>query len=293
MLKPTFPSIALLFFVCCLSAPTFAEDDASLHQVFQAAKAGNFKEAQSMMDNVLKNHPNSAKAHFVEAELLAKQGLNSNASAELSKAEQLEPALTFAKPEALQSLRSRIAAGVAGNTQQAIVHQSTPTIAMPNNWLMPVLLFVGLGVLILFIMALFRRNTQSLLSNNYAGHAPNPNYGPAGNPSMGSAGMGSNMAQPAAGGMGSGLMGSLATGAALGAGVVAGEALMHHFVDGDHKNPASQNQQPEHSPWSSPDNSASHTSSSNDYDMGGNDFGVQDSSSWDDDSSSGSDDDSW
>jgi len=293
MLKPTLPSIALLFFACCLSTPTYAEDDASLHQVFQAAEAGNFKEAQSMMDNVLKNHPNSAKAHFVEAELLAKQGLNKPASAELSKAEQLDPALTFAKPDALQSLKSRIAGSVSVNTQPAIVHQSTPTIAMPNNWLMPVLLFVGLGVLILFIMALFRRNTQSLPSNNYAGHAPNPSYGPAGNPGMGSAGMGSNMGQPAAGGMGSGLMGSLATGAALGAGVVAGEALMHHFVDGDHNNPAPQNSQPEHSPWSSPDNSASNASSSNDYDMGGNDFGVQDSSSWDDDSSSGSDDDSW
>jgi hypothetical protein len=286
MIKPTISSIALLFLFYCLSAPTFAKEDASLHQVFQAAEAGNFKEAQSMMDNVLKNHPNSAKAHFVEAELLAKQGLNKPASAELSKAEQLEPALTFAKPEALQSLKSRIATNVTGNTQAAIVHQST----LPNNWLMPVLLFVGLGVLILFVMALFRRNTQSLPSNNnYAGHAPNPNYGPAGNTGTGPA-----MGQPAAGGgMGSGLMGNLATGAALGAGVVAGEALMHRFIDGDHNNPSTQNHQPDNSPWRSPDNTASNASSSNDYDMGGNDFGVQDSSSWDDDSSGSGDDDSW
>ena len=295
MLKLSFPSIALLIFACCLSAPTYAEEDASLHQVFLAAEAGNFKEAQSMMDNVLKNHPNSAKAHFVEAELLAKQGLNHEASAELSKAEQLQPALTFAKPEALKSLKSRIAATAPSTTQPAIVHQSAPTttMAMPTNWLMPVLLLLGLGVLILFIMALFRRNTQSLPSSNYAGRAATPNYGPAGNPGMGSAGMGSNMGQPAAGGMGSGLMGSLATGAALGAGVVAGEALMHHFVDGDHNNPAPQKSQPEHSPWSSPDNSPNNASNSTNYDMGGNDFGVQDSSSWDDDSSSGSDDDSW
>lgn len=291
MLKLSFPSIVLLIFTCCLSAPIFAADDASLHQVFQAAEAGNFKEAQSMMDNVLKNHPNSAKAHFVEAELLAKQGLNHDARAELSKAEQLEPALTFAKPEALQSLRSRIAGTAPLASQPTIVQQSAPSITMPNNWLMPVLLFVGLGVLILFVMALFRRNTQSLPSNNYAGRTPTPNYGPAGNPGMGSAGMGSAMGQPTAGGMGSGLMGNLATGAALGAGVVAGEALMHHFIDGDHNNPAPQNQQPERSPWSSPDNTPSNDNSNN-YDMGGNDFGVQDSSSWDDDSNGG-DDDNW
>ena len=287
MIKLTFPSIALLFFVCCLSAPTFAEDDASLHQVFQAAEAGNFKKAQSMMDNVLKNHPNSAKAHFVEAELLAKQGLNSNASAELSKAEKLEPALTFAKPEALQSLKNRIAGIVPNNVQPAIVHQSAPNITMPSNWLMPVLLFVGLGVMILFIMALFRRNSQSLPSNNHPAYAPNTNNSPANNPGMGSA-----TGQPTTGGMGSGLMGNLATGAALGAGVVAGEALMHHFIDGDHNNPSTQNHQPDNSPWNSPDNAAS-TTNSNDYDMGGNDFGVQDSSSWDDDNSGGGDDDSW
>ena len=289
MIKPTFPSIALLFFACCLSAPIFAEEDASLHQVFQAAEAGNFKEAQSMMDNVLKNHPNSAKAHFVEAELLAKQGLNSKANAELSKAEQLEPKLTFAKPEALQSLKNRIAGTAPSAIQPTIAHQSVPSIAMPNNWLMPVLLFVGLGVLILFILALFRRNTQSLPSNNHPAYAANPNNGSTGNPSMGSA-----MGQPTAGGgMGSGLMSNLATGAALGAGVVAGEALMHHFIDGDHNNPSTQNQQPNHSPWSSPDTTANNNSSNNDYDMGGNDFGVQDSSSWDDDSSGSGDDDSW
>ena len=292
MLKPYFPSITLLFLACCLSAPTFAEDDASLHQVFQAAEAGNFKEAQSMMDNVLKNHPNSAKAHFVEAELLAKQGLNSNASAELSKAEQLDPKLTFAKPEALQSLKNRIAVTAPSVIPPSIAHQSAaPTMAMPKNWLMPVLLFVGLGVMILFIMALFRRNTQSLPAN-YPAYAPHPNNGPIGNPSMGS-GMGPAMGQPAAGGgMASGLMGNLATGAALGAGVVAGEALMHHFIDGDHNAPSTQTQQPEHSPWSSPDNT-DNNSSSNNYDMGGNDFGVQDSSSWDDDSSGDSDDDNW
>ncbi len=289
MLTPSFPSITLLFLAYCLSTPTFAKDDASLHQVFLAAEAGNFKEAQSMMDNVLKNHPNSAKAHFVEAELLAKQGLNSNASAELNKAEQLEPALTFAKPEALQSLKNRIGGTATSAIKTSIVHESAPTMAMPNNWLMPVLLFIGLGVLILFIMALFRRNTQSLPTNSHPAYAPNSNNGAFGNPGMGSPSMG----QPAAGGMGSGLMGNLATGAALGAGVVAGEALMHHFIDGDHNNSSNQNQQPDNSPWGSSANSANNDSSSSNYDMGGNDFGVQDSSSWDDDSSGGGDDDNW
>ncbi|HTT39312.1 MAG TPA: tetratricopeptide repeat protein, partial [Burkholderiales bacterium] len=44
----------------------------TIHQVYQAADAGNYREAQAMMDQVLRDHPNSAKAHFVEAELLAR-----------------------------------------------------------------------------------------------------------------------------------------------------------------------------------------------------------------------------
>lgn len=87
------------------------------------------------------------------------------------------------------------------------------------------------------------------------------------------------MGQPAAGGMGSGIMGSLATGAALGAGVVAGEALMHHFIDGDKHNATPEPQHhdtPDTSPWSAPGNI-----SGND-DMGGTDFGIADASSWDD-----------
>ena len=93
------------------------------------------------------------------------------------------------------------------------------------------------------------------------------------------------MGQPAAGGMGSGIMGSLATGAAMGAGVVAGEALMHHFIDGDKNNIAAEQQFHDASPWET-----SSDISDND-DMGGTDFGIADASSWDDDVASDGDDD--
>ena len=81
------------------------------------------------------------------------------------------------------------------------------------------------------------------------------------------------------GGIGSGILGGLATGAAVGAGVVAGEALMHRVLDGHHSDgpiaPAEagtwENAQPQ------PDQ----------YDMGGNDFGLSDTSSWDDGSVGG------
>ena len=68
-----------------------------MNQVHEAAAAGKFIEAQAMMDKVLAAHPNSAKAHFIDAELLAKQGKFERARTELATAERLAPGLPFAK----------------------------------------------------------------------------------------------------------------------------------------------------------------------------------------------------
>jgi Tfp pilus assembly protein PilF len=51
-----------------------ADNAPTLHEVYQATQAGRLEEARSMMNKVLKEHPNSGKAHYVEAEILAKQG---------------------------------------------------------------------------------------------------------------------------------------------------------------------------------------------------------------------------
>ena len=72
-------------------------------------------------------------------------------------------------------------------------------------------------------------------------------------------------------------------GAAVGVGVVAGEALAHHFMDGGKTAAA---------PVA--DNSWGNNASDNN--MGGSDFGIADNSSWDDNSNvadSGSDSGDW
>lgn len=274
MLKTTVISLALLF----LAAPAVAEEGPTMHQVYLAAEAGKFSEAQAMMDKVLHDHPNSAKAHFVEAELLAKQGLFSKAAVELSTAERLKPGLPFANPEAVKNLKSRISSAPTGVAQpNAGAGQSLPFSI--NEWMPWILLALGIGLVVLLLGYMSRRNSNVIPANSYRGNALNPNM-----PAVGGNGAGPVMGgQPAAGGMGSGLMGSLATGAALGAGVVAGEALMHHFIDGDKDKVIPE--PPRHhdaSPWSEP----SHSAISDNNDMGGTDFGIADASSWEDDGGS-------
>ena len=280
MLSRGLINIAVLFLTLGFTTPSFAEADATMHDVYLAAEAGKFAEAQSMMDKVLSDHQNSAKAHFVEAELLAKQGQYSNASLELSKAEQLQPGLPFVKPETLQKLKSLIAGTSNNSVQPTIAGQALPGNA--KEW-MPVLLFVlGLSFIILLIVFLRQRYSNAAPANNYAGNVSGRNIPPVGTNAPGSV-----MGQPSAGGMGSGLMGNLATGAALGAGVVAGEALMHHFIDGDGKdnNVNTDHTLPDSSPWSGADHVADND------DMGGTDFGIADASSWDDDSADDNNDD--
>jgi len=269
MLKRSIITLALLL----LAAPAFAEDDPTMHQVYLAAEAGKFNEAQSMMDKVLHDHPNSAKAHFVEAELLAKQGMFSSAGVELNTAERLQPGLPFAKPEAVKSLKSRISSVSNGAVQPSTGGQSIPSTV--KDWMPAILLLLGIGLIIVLIGFISRRNSNTLPANSYTGNGPGSNM-----PPVGANGTGSAMGQPATGGVGSGIMGNLATGAALGAGVVAGEALMHHFIDGDKNNVIPEPPHHDTSPWSTP------SSASENNDMGGTDFGIADASSWDDDGNS-------
>jgi tetratricopeptide (TPR) repeat protein len=265
MLKPIIISLALL----SAAAPAIAEDEPTMHQVYLAAEAGKFDEAQSMMDKVLRAHPNSAKAHFVEAEILAKQGLLNRAADELSTAERLQPGLPFAKPEAVKSLKSRIS---STSSQTAIAQAKNVIPVSMTEWMPWILLVLGIGLIVLLIGYFTRRNTHVMPANNYGNNAYGSNIGPNG--------AGPAMGQAAPGGTGSGIMSSLATGAALGAGVVAGEALMHHLLDDDKEKVIHEPQHHDSSPWTT----AGAVNENND--MGGMDFGIADASSWEDAASS-------
>ena len=292
MLKRSIYTIAALCMMLGFTAPSFAEADASMHEVYVAAQEGKFTEAQAMMDQVLKDHPNSAKAHFVEAELLAKQNKLSDAATELDIAEKLEPGLAFVKPETLQNLKKHLSQTAQTIGAPSVAGQNLPSVV--KDWVPLLLIFLGLGLLVAIIGFFTRRNSgyngNSGLPphvNKYGNYGPNPNV-----PPMGYGGQA--MGQPTQG-AGSGIMGSLATGAAMGAGVVAGEALMHHFIDGNDHNNAGNQPLADNSSWDD-NNNLTRTSYApgidNDDDIGGTDFGIADNSSWDDDSfDSGSNDD--
>jgi hypothetical protein len=261
----------------------YADNVPTIHQVYQAAETGDLNGAHQMIEQVLKAHPESAKAHYVDAEILARQGNLSDAKNELTKAEQLEPGLPFAKPQAVQSLKQHIA--VSSNVQMSTSHMGT---TQQNNHSTPwTMILLGVGALIviwLVIRSFMSRNTNQYSSGNNGGSGsyPNPN-----NPyNRSTPGFGGGQPYPPqSSGIGGGIMSSLATGAAAGAGFVAGEELMHHFMGAPSSNANSNNV-----------NNTPIVNEEPSYDMGGSDFGLKDDSSWDDSSSdtmSDSGDDTW
>lgn len=272
----------LLSFMLLASSMVFAADP-SMSEVYRAAESGNYSQAEAMMKQVLNDHPNSAKAHFVHAEILAKEGRLAASKDELQIAEKLAPGLPFAKPEAVQSLQSRLnaPAPVAPSTANNAYNTSGPSSAPSGSGLLPWVLGFAALAFILFLVRMMTRPREI--------YAPMPGYGPSpgglqptgyGPTPMGGPGMmgggGSSM--------GSGILGGLATGAAVGAGMVAGEALMHSVLGDHHSNSSPMPGQ------GFQDNGFQPTPKDN-YDMGGSNFGISDSSSWDDSSSGGGSDD--
>lgn len=255
--------LASLFFI---NYSAVADDSPTMDQVYQAAHSGRVDEALRMMDKVLKEHPDSAKAHFVEAELLAKQGQMGQAEAELKSAERIKPDLSFAKPEAVQELKSIINSNHRVSQSPAGSFQAEQSGGFP--WGLILLAVAAIAIITLIMRSLANRNAPAYPGNFQPG-MQNGSVSPV---PMQPYGGGMAQMGPVGGGMGSGIMGGLATGAAVGVGMVAGEALAHRFMDGGRSDTGNIAQSSTDSWSSSSDN------------MGGSDFGIADNSSWSDSS---------
>ena len=256
-------------FAVSLSTPALADADPTMSQIYAAAEGGHLDQAQQMITQVLADHPNSAKAHYVQAELYAKEGKTTEARAELGTAERINPGLTDFNQHSVQELKSQL--GLSGGAratqaQRVVVPASRAEAGIPWGKVL-----IAVGVIALLFMLFRRRPTynQYPAAGPGAGPgyvAPGAGYGPGYGP--GPVGGG--------GGIGSGIAGGLASGLAVGAGVVAGEELAHHFMDGGRRDGGV-----------IPSADAAEPGYSSNNDMGGSDFGANDSGSCDDGGSSG------
>lgn len=276
------------------SGLAIAQSEPTLSQIYQTAQSGQLEQAQVMMQQVLVAHPGSGKAHFVQAELFARQGKLTQARESLALAEKLTPGLPFAKIESVQALRAQLAAKPAAPavntaTQRHISSASSHPAEPASSFPWGLGLALGGGAIALVIFLSRRKAAPSYEAQPaYAGQAAMQGglSGPQGFGMANSVGSGAAMqapygqpaygqpgyGQPQGSGLGGKIMGGVATGLAVGAGVMAAQAI-GRSLSGHHDEGARAS-----------DSLASNELQSIDRnpDMGGQNFGVNDAGSWDD-----------
>jgi hypothetical protein len=262
------PLGALLMSACIL--PALAASPTP-DQVYQALRGGNLAAAQQMMTQVLRDHPQSGRAHFIAAEVDARARNYDLARQELRTAKSLDPTLAAQDPRGVSELQQQLGeTPVVGVLAQQTVRPRHP------SRLGLFLILVGAAVVLWLVL---RRRAAAMGYPQYPGQYPGGvppgpgGYGPGGYPGGGYPGG----YMP---GGGPGIMGSVASGLALGAGVAAGEELVRHVIGGG-SNAGAGGFVPPAEAGQLPDPNA---------DMGGNDFGLNDPGSGNDGSGGGWDD---
>jgi clan AA aspartic protease (TIGR02281 family) len=122
-----------------LSSAARAAAEPTMHQIYEAATLGHLDQAQVMITQVLANHPKSAKAHWVQAEVYAKANRTNSARAEVLEAERLNPGLTEINARAVRQLKTELGLAVEGASDSPGVTR-IPLVKMSGGLIAPVII---------------------------------------------------------------------------------------------------------------------------------------------------------
>jgi len=272
-----------LLFAALLSLASVASAADSPRDVQALIARGDFAGAETLLRQAVSEHPASAKAHYVLAEVLAHEGNIGEAKAEATMAATLDPGTHFTDPAKFQAFQRELGKALA----PAAASQRATTVADPgapqattgrSSSYVVGLVFVGGIVLLLLLFLVRRKRDVAPAPGGYAYTPPIENPAP-----YGSYTNGPYAPQPAPhSGVGT------AVAAGLG-GVVAGmlldEALRAHGQGGEAPVVAPAAQAP-----ADPSGQAYDDLRNDPIDMGNDDDSWDDSASGD---SGSSDDDNW
>ncbi|MBJ2158107.1 tetratricopeptide repeat protein [Variovorax sp. IB41] len=309
----TFALAALAF---AMPSPTLAKTGAqakepTIQQIYDAADKGRMDAANAMIAKVLKSHPESAKAHFVHAQLLAMQDELDDAIDALARAKELSPGLKFAKAESVTKLERKLekpaeiappeplpAPSPVAAPAPVVKDSFPPTGSIPWG---P----IGIVALIVVAYVFFQRRSRAVTFPVPGAVAEAPRFSrPTSDSSMGYGDREFPPSPPPS--HGSNIGGALAAGAVAGVGAVIVGEVLREAMNGRREpragstvnifnNSRSNNAHIGSSLWPSSDSisdSDSEPERRPDRSFVDNDFGIKDTSSWDDSSSSSSSSDS-
>lgn len=171
--------------LACLSA--FAWALPTLQQVEAQVRQGNYAQAESMMREVVAARPDSARAHYVYAELLAHGGKLDQAVEEARAARTIDPDVKFTDPEKFRTFEASLLRAqnttarlpsAAGETRSAPPVAATHVDAAPAASAMPGWLWLaGLAAIGFVVWRMFARGRGGSMTGGAM--APGPGYGTA------------------------------------------------------------------------------------------------------------------
>jgi len=154
---------------------------------------GDYTGAEAMLRQAVSEHPQSAKAHYVLAEVLAHEGNIGDAKAEAGKAASLDPSIRFTDPTRFQQFQSKLnqalapASATRAASRQATEAAPAPVEAAPRAGSFPLTGLLVIGGVIALIAFLWSRRRRAVAppypSAPYGApqQPPPPPYGGYGN----------------------------------------------------------------------------------------------------------------
>jgi clan AA aspartic protease (TIGR02281 family) len=123
-----------------LAPSAMASSEPTMHQIYEAASAGHLDQAQAMITQVLANHPKSAKAHWVQAEVYAKANKTNMARSEIFEAERLNPGLTEITAKAVRELKTELGLPIGDAPANDFRETRIPLVKMSGGLIAPVII---------------------------------------------------------------------------------------------------------------------------------------------------------
>jgi hypothetical protein len=103
--------VSLTLSLMLVSGAAFAVPTAT--QIETTIQQGNWQKADSQLNEVLKAHPDSARAHYLYAQVLDREGRPADALAQLQQAKTLDPQVRFTDPGRFAETEARLRADAA------------------------------------------------------------------------------------------------------------------------------------------------------------------------------------
>lgn len=166
---------ALIGAALCFSALASAASPTE-QQVQAALSRGDYADAQQMLAQVVQAHPDSARAHYLYAQVLDRNGQAADAVAQLDLAHQADPAMKFTQPSRLAAVEKRIRADAAQAAQPrnlssgTVPMQAAATSMMsapvrhgssPLSWLAIIVVLAAVVAILVWGVRRSRRNDES------------------------------------------------------------------------------------------------------------------------------------